>query len=355
MRTVLPFVAVASLSLLADGCVDVPDYSSLINAMQGLTHPAEAAPTNAIGTLHVMPREGLSLDLAPRYCRSGQPRAFQGVDLAADGDDPALVRVVEDPIAGTRVRVEHARGGAPWVLDAAHCTTLASDVHGTSVAINRVGVVAGVLDLDCTADDGTRVRGAVRFDQCHSSPAADAAIAAIAATREIGTLPAVPDAAVEAPPSRALHALRAAASARVVNDTVGGEAPATASRACLEGSRELLARAGFESVDASAPHDVDVEFACTGHVTYRSVGGLTEILLPDAGPASVRVRADGAEIASIAPLPRTWRCAGSGDLAHREHDCGERLGRFASARIATFLATSPAIASLAARHASAVN
>ncbi len=352
-RMPAPVLTVLTVLTASVGCYDIPDYAGLISqAMAGIPQNQTQGAPLVHGELTIAVPGSASVTVAPRYCRSGEPASFAGVDLVSDGADATLVRVVEDPLLGTRLRIERAGGAAPWILDAARCRTLAAGLHRTGVAINRVNLLQGSLVVDCTAEDGTVIAGQVHYRACHTSPEADAAVLAVTDGARIAALPLVPDAAEATTLPPALQGLRVLPTVRVVGATIDGETPEQARAACLEGTRTFVTQRGWVPVaDAGAPHDLDIEFACSGHVVYRTVGAMTEIELPDASGPSVRIRSGGAEIATIPPAPRRWRCESPGTLAAREGACSARVGRYNDARLARMIAESAPLAAWSARRA----
>jgi hypothetical protein len=105
-----------------------------------------------------------ALTLQPSACRSGHEGYFLGADLWSEEAD-AVVRVVIDPVSGPVVRV--TRGGASYVMAGPACEALTALVAPTGWTVNTVREVQGRLVLDCTAPDGERVHGDVRFERCH--------------------------------------------------------------------------------------------------------------------------------------------------------------------------------------------
>src|SRR5262249_5942321 len=123
-----------------------------------------------------------------------------------------------------------------------------------------------------------------------------------------------------------------------------------ADRKCLEGSAALIRRIGLSPViEASAPHVIEVEMACTGHVELRRVGGKAALVAPRPEPPSLRVLAAGHGIRAGQPGPRAlrWHARGTGD--ERIQKCAAWATRAAEARMVAALNASQALADLARR------
>lgn len=337
-RTILLGVAVCALGA---GCIDIPDYSSMMSGLMAGINAAGSPGANPVhGTLTVRPPGAPAQTYSLRYCRSGQRESFSGVDLASDGPGGAVLRVVVDPIEGPRLRFQR-QGGTPVVLDASHCQQLAANTQPTGTAINRITLVQGSVGLDCTMPDGTTFVGDAQYSSCHTSTQADDAITAVTDGGRLMALPEIPDAQQPAYLDPALRGLRVVPSVRIAGTVLGGDTVENAQTACLTSVRQFLQQIGWVTVyNPSAPHDLDVEMACTGSVMYRSIGGQTEIDLPDAQGPSVRIVANGQTVEEIAPAPRQWRCPLSGDVHSREVACSQRLSHANDARIAGILGTS---------------
>jgi hypothetical protein len=98
-------------------------------------------------------------------CASGQSKGFVGVDLIST-DGPTLLRIVQDPIEGTRARF--ARIGTSTVLNAADCSVLDARIARSWWDRSSRGAhdLDGSVKLECRAGGATYSANAT-FTSCH--------------------------------------------------------------------------------------------------------------------------------------------------------------------------------------------
>lgn len=103
----------------------------------------------------------------PTNCYSGDREYFFGVDLTSKSD-PMQVRIIQDPIKGTFVKVLSgtSNGGSEMLFDAASCKVLQGNLRQTKWRVNEIRDMSGELELDCTFS-GETIRGSIVFNHCH--------------------------------------------------------------------------------------------------------------------------------------------------------------------------------------------
>jgi len=130
----------------------------------GATVPAGK---DAWGTLTVTSEAGAVARIDIDECWSGQMLEFRGVELFHDPDTARRVRIVEDPVAGTRVvLLGIAPGRARVVLDAESCATFQSYVESGNSTLNGIRSHRGSLDLACSVTAAGTIAAHVTFSDC---------------------------------------------------------------------------------------------------------------------------------------------------------------------------------------------
>ncbi|HTQ44168.1 MAG TPA: hypothetical protein VMI75_15520 [Polyangiaceae bacterium] len=100
-------------------------------------------------------------------CWSGQMLEFRGVELFHDPDTARRVRVVEDPVAGSRVvLLGIVPGRARVIVDADSCATFDSHVQSGNSTLNDIRSVRGSLELACSIASVGVVTAHVTFSDC---------------------------------------------------------------------------------------------------------------------------------------------------------------------------------------------
>ncbi len=333
-----------------------PQTQALIDLGQKLDAQVgtRSAP-NAHGAI-TMSQEGLDPWSGPiDACASGEPRGFPGVDLTSGGPSGvAALRIVVDPIDGPRARLMRFRSGRveSWSLDKSHCTVLEASVSKASIRINSVSVLEGSASLDCVLDDGTSLATTVQFDSCHSNGEAEKVLGLILASEEQQKIDAgAPVPAMVSWPTvpEPVRALKIHPTIHLVGTTASGEPIASARAACLKGTTSLLQKLGF-AIAESGSADIEADFGCTGHEMFRESALSFEVLVPKSKAPSVTLRAGSEPIDSLAPGPSALRCdVAGGKSAERTRACTERIGSWADARIANWLAQSKPLLAFAAK------
>ena len=114
--------------------------------------------------------EGREAFTAPvHFCASGESRGFFGVDLSsADG---TVLRVVSDPIEGTRARLARP-GKSALVMERKSCPLLLANIQKTGGSVDGLANLEGMVALECKGEHGTRLSAEVTFSDCHL-PASD--------------------------------------------------------------------------------------------------------------------------------------------------------------------------------------
>ena len=142
-----------------------------------------------------------------------------------------------------------------------------------------------------------------------------------------------------------LRGLAVRATTHVVGGTLLAEAPGAAQKECLDHARTFLEHIGWRVVEDGTA-DLEVDMACTGHVTLLDTPTALQIVLPaNAGP-SITLRANGAVVDTIPRGPNTLRC----DLpasADRTPTCAARASEWTSGRLEGLSAASAPLAAFA--------
>ncbi|MBX3274137.1 MAG: hypothetical protein KF729_27975 [Sandaracinaceae bacterium] len=102
------------------------------------------------------------------------PYGRLGANVHADGPNDGAVYVSLDHVTGHRVEIEvpgscrNANGTDCTVFPVSRdrCATYDANVEPTGTVVDDVRLVGGHVRLDCTLEDGTRVVGAITFDEC---------------------------------------------------------------------------------------------------------------------------------------------------------------------------------------------
>ena len=94
-------------------------------------------------------------------CASGQRAMFFGVDLVAKDDPTKVMRVIEDPVKGTIVRLNVVGASAARFIDRSECS-------GWDVSlVPRAGQIDGHVALICAFPDGGTLAGRLEFTSCN--------------------------------------------------------------------------------------------------------------------------------------------------------------------------------------------
>ena len=309
------------------------------------------------GAIDVAPRGSAPWTMTATACASGEPEGFAGVVLGGAERAPAVVRVASDLNHGLRAHIS-GPGLLGVDLTPGMCRKLEGAVRRSNRAVNRVKLLEGSLSLDCTTPDGVVISGTATFSNCgratNDIAAINAANAAIDAdTRgRVASFTPISAPAGEAPRLRQeLRGLRVVVRASLVGGVVpgGGESAASAQRSIDEQARGFAERLGWVPVDESSPHDLTMDLAFSGHVTFVDAGGVTAVVLPAADRPSLRLWAGAAEVLSVPVGPRGLRCEVTGTRDERQSTCAQWVSRFGDARLVSSLNGSQALADLARR------
>jgi hypothetical protein len=123
---------------------------------------------DAWGTLTVASDAGPVARMDLDECWSGQMLEFRGVELFHDPDIARRVRIVEDPVAGTRIVLVGIVPGRPRVIvDAESCTTFQSHVESSNSTVNDVRSLHGSLELACNIAAVGTITARVTFSDCN--------------------------------------------------------------------------------------------------------------------------------------------------------------------------------------------
>jgi hypothetical protein len=106
-------------------------------------------------------------EFQPTHCYSGDREYFFGVDLTSK-TDPMQVRILQDPVQGTFVKVtQESSGGHHEILfDSSSCKSLEGVLKQTKWEVNEIRDMSGELEMDCTVS-GVSVKGKIIFNHCH--------------------------------------------------------------------------------------------------------------------------------------------------------------------------------------------
>jgi hypothetical protein len=94
-------------------------------------------------------------------CASGQRSMFFGVDLVAKDDPSRVMRVIEDPVKGTIVKLDVVGASAARFIDPAECSRWDISLSPSSNRIN------GHVALTCAFSDGGTLAGRLDFTSCN--------------------------------------------------------------------------------------------------------------------------------------------------------------------------------------------
>lgn len=112
---------------------------------------------DAKGTLTIA-RDGVaSVKLDLNECWSGQMLSFFGVEVFHDPDVAKRLRVVQDPVQGTRVvLIGVVEGRDRVIVDRSACSKLDVRIEQTNDTLNDIRVLQGSIALSCAiAEIGT--------------------------------------------------------------------------------------------------------------------------------------------------------------------------------------------------------
>jgi hypothetical protein len=103
----------------------------------------------------------------PTSCYSGDREYFFGVDLTSKVD-PMQIRILQDPVKGTFVKVITGAEGtsSELLFDGVSCKVLRGNLQQTKWRVNDIRDMSGELELDCDAS-GETIRGTIVFHHCH--------------------------------------------------------------------------------------------------------------------------------------------------------------------------------------------
>ncbi|MGA7808551.1 hypothetical protein [Bradyrhizobium sp.] len=102
---------------------------------------------------------------APDICESGFRRSFYGVRMFSSHDSHLAFVYVEDPTQGRSIEVKVPDKDEGYRFFEKDCGTFEASVQ-TGALINSVRSIGGTINLSCEAQGG-RVRGSLRFENCH--------------------------------------------------------------------------------------------------------------------------------------------------------------------------------------------
>ena len=113
------------------------------------------------------PSLGGAWSFKPGTCISGERRQYHGVELGNRANPKQIVRVVDDAIHGPSISVNEPASPKGWRFEPQECRSLHVDIRSTNTTVNRVRVLEGRLDADCTLPDGTTFTGEITFAGCY--------------------------------------------------------------------------------------------------------------------------------------------------------------------------------------------
>lgn len=328
-----------SCALLVTGC----DFGIDMNGINAMIANAQAVQ-RAQGTVNGQIVAGTAAEpvwtFEPGACKSGQNDGFYGVDLASQNHESAVLRLVQDPIEGPRVRIQRLTGHGPVTLqlDRSRCSVLELKVEREGVSFNHVTALDGALVLDCHVD-GQNVAGTIRFQGCHRSELVDQVTASMTDGSAEGPTAHVPETAPVPSLPQELTGLRVRLEPHVVGVLVQGDTMEHAQAACLEGDAKLAHQLGWKVVDDGSPPDLVARFGCTGHVVFTTKGRSVQITVPRDGTPSLVLSVGDRVVATVPAGAARWAC--ESDAQSPEQDCARRVSAAAGARIANLLAGSP--------------
>jgi hypothetical protein len=100
-------------------------------------------------------------------CVSGQRTQFYGVDLVDKTDANKILRIVEDPVRGTIVKMNVVGQSAARFIERTECTTWDIAMQPTNTTVNGIRLLDGHVALDCKFADGGTLTGRIDFKRCN--------------------------------------------------------------------------------------------------------------------------------------------------------------------------------------------
>jgi hypothetical protein len=339
-------IIIIACSLVISGC----------GTMAGAVFLGDFSVFNAkvTGQIAARPASGEAQTLAFDDCMSGEPEGFFGVELVST-NAPAVLRVTEDPIEGTRARI--TRSGKTATFTAAGCSVLQARIAKTGTKINGTTLLDGEVTVDCRDGDGASYAGIVSFSSCHVSPHAMEVVASLEGggartTAQVASAVPIPNHTEVPTLPEPIKSLSVRPHVRIIGAVTGGETVSSAAASSLENARGFLREIGWHVVE-DATADIEVEMAYTGHVAFTETPTSLTIIAPSGEDAAITLRS-GTEIIDTIPRgPHVVRC----DIparADRLAQCVARVQAWSSARLERLLASSQTLASFAKKRLSRV-
>lgn len=126
-----------------------------------------ASSRDASGVVTLASDAGASVKIDVDECWSGQMLQFRGVELFHDPMTNQRVRVVDDPVVGSRVvLVGVVPGRARVVVAPESCATFESRIESSGNTLNGVRSVHGALKLSCNVPGAGVLAVDVTFTDC---------------------------------------------------------------------------------------------------------------------------------------------------------------------------------------------
>jgi hypothetical protein len=122
----------------------------------------EPGPTRGELRLIDSPLGSATIGFDAGGCVSGQREGFRGV-IVTSGDGGARLRIREDQLAGSRLRVQ--LGERALALDEQDCSRYELELEDRPGRGSKGVGYRGALKLDCRAGQG-HARGKIHFDRC---------------------------------------------------------------------------------------------------------------------------------------------------------------------------------------------
>jgi hypothetical protein len=332
-------LAACVCALLAAACGPGFDMTGL-NAMVANAQAVQQQQGTLSGQLVAGTAAQPAWTFEPAACKSGQNDGFYGVDLASLNPSAVVVRLVQDPIQGARVRIQRQtpHGLATQQLERSQCTVLDLKVDRENVAFNHVTALDGSLAMDCQVD-GQNIAGTLHFQGCHQSAIVDAATASLGDTGAAdGAVAHVPDTAPVASLPPELTGLSVRLDPQVVGVLLPGDTMEHARAQCFQGDVQLVHQMGWRVVTDGSPADLVARIGCTGHVVFAVTGHSVRITVPHDGTPSLVLSSGDHVIATVPTGATQLLCESSAQ--DPETDCARRASAAAAARIANVLAGS---------------
>lgn len=115
-----------------------------------------------------------AVNLQPVKCKSGQHRGFHGVFILPEKPNQGGIKLIIDPLKGPVVQVELPGSCKPpdleqctvVTLDKSACKTYSASVKRTNTRVNRITLLDGRLNLDCTFKEGGTAQANLKFESC---------------------------------------------------------------------------------------------------------------------------------------------------------------------------------------------